>query len=39
MNRILTVTDEDDTLILEYVDLYDLTHEGIVPGLCIIDAH
>jgi hypothetical protein len=39
MNRILEVTDEDDTLILEYVDMYDLTNEGIVPGLRIIDAH
>ena len=39
MNRILEVTDDNDTLFLEYVDLYDLTHEGIVPGLRIIDAH
>jgi hypothetical protein len=39
MNRILEVTDEYDTLILEFVDLDDLKNEGIVPGLRIIDAH
>jgi hypothetical protein len=31
MNRILEVTDEDDTLILEFVDLDDLRREGILP--------
>ena len=31
MNRILEVTDEDDTLILEFVDLTDLRNEGILP--------
>ena len=31
MNRILEVTDEDDTLILEFVDLDDLRNEGILP--------
>ncbi len=31
MNRILEVTDEDDTLILEFVDLNDLRNEGILP--------
>jgi hypothetical protein len=30
MNRILEVT-EDDTLILEFVDLDDLRNEGILP--------
>ena len=30
MNRILEVT-EDDTLILEFVDLEDLRNEGILP--------
>ncbi len=31
MNRILEVTDEDDTLTLEFVDLDDLKNEGILP--------
>jgi hypothetical protein len=31
MNRILTVTDLDDTLFLEFVDLDDLRAEGILP--------
>ena len=31
MNRILQVTDEDDNLILEFVDLDDLRNEGILP--------
>jgi len=31
MNRILEVTDEDETLVLEYVNLDDLRHEGILP--------
>ncbi len=31
MNRILEVTDLDDTLVLEYVDLNDLRNEGILP--------
>jgi hypothetical protein len=31
MNRILEVTDEDETLNLEYVDLNDLRNEGILP--------
>jgi hypothetical protein len=31
MNRILEVTDENDTLILEFVDLDDLRAEGILP--------
>lgn len=33
MNRILEVTDQDDTLILEFVDLDDLRNEGILPRL------
>ena len=33
MNRILEVTDEDETLFLEYVDLDDLRNEGILPRL------
>ena len=33
MNRILEVTDEDETLHLEYVDLDDLRKEGILPRL------
>ena len=32
MNRILEVTDEDETLVLEYVDLDDLKNERILPG-------
>ena len=31
MNRILEVTDEDETLVLEYVDIDDL--RGILPRL------
>jgi hypothetical protein len=31
MNRILVVTDEDETLILEYVSLDDLRHDGTLP--------
>jgi hypothetical protein len=31
MNRILQVTDEDETLVLEYVELEDLRNEGILP--------
>jgi hypothetical protein len=31
MNRILEVTDEDETLTLEFVDLDDLRNEGILP--------
>ena len=33
MNRILQVTDEDDNLVLEFVDLDDLRNEGILPRL------
>jgi hypothetical protein len=31
MNRILEVTDENETLILEYVDLDDIRTERILP--------
>ena len=31
MNRILEVTDEDETLVFEYIDLDDLRNEGILP--------
>ena len=31
MNRILEVTDENETLVLEYIDLDDLRKEGILP--------
>ncbi len=31
MNRILEVTDEDETLVLEYLDLDDLMDERILP--------
>lgn len=31
MNRILQVTDEDESLVLEFVDLEDLRNEGILP--------
>ena len=31
MNRILEVTDEDDTLVLEFVDIEDLRDERILP--------
>ena len=30
-NRILEVTDEDETLVFEYVELDDLRNEGILP--------
>ena len=33
MNRILEVTDDNETLALEYVDLDDLRNEGILPRL------
>jgi hypothetical protein len=33
MNRILTVTDADDTLILEYTDLDDLRSERVFDWL------
>lgn len=33
MNRILQVTDEDETLMLEYVELDDLRKEGLLPRL------
>jgi hypothetical protein len=29
---ILVVTDEDESLVLEFVDLYDLQNERILPG-------
>lgn len=32
MNRILEVTDEDETLVLEYLSLDDLKNEGILPA-------
>lgn len=32
MNRILEVTDEDETLVLEYVDIDDLENERILPA-------
>jgi hypothetical protein len=31
MNRILEVTDEDETLVLEFLDLHDLENERILP--------
>lgn len=31
MNRILEVTDEDETLILEYLDLDDIRYERLLP--------
>ena len=31
MNRILEVTDEDETLALEFIELDDLRTEGILP--------
>ena len=31
MNRILEVTDEDETLVLEYISLDDLRNERILP--------
>jgi len=33
MNRILEVTDEDENLVLEFVELEDLRNEGILPKL------
>ena len=33
MNRFLQVTDEDESLVLEFVDLDDLRNEGILPRL------
>jgi hypothetical protein len=36
MNRILEVTDEDDTLILEFLDLDDLKSERILPNNPVI---
>jgi hypothetical protein len=33
MNRILEVTDEDDTLVLEFLDIDDLRNEKILPAL------
>jgi hypothetical protein len=35
MNRILEVTDEDETLVLEYLSLDDLTIEKILPVFCL----
>jgi len=35
MNRILTVTDENETLEFEYVDLDDLKNERILPNLFV----
>jgi hypothetical protein len=32
MNRILEVTDEDDTLVLEFLDIDDLKNERILPA-------
>jgi hypothetical protein len=32
MNRILEVTDEDETLVLEYLTLDDLESERILPA-------
>ena len=32
MNRILEVTDDNDTLTLEYVDLDDIRNERILPA-------
>jgi hypothetical protein len=34
MNRILEVTDEDETLVLEYLTLDDLNEERILPAFC-----
>ena len=31
MNRILEVTDEDENLVLEYIDLNDIRNERILP--------
>jgi hypothetical protein len=35
MNRILEVTDEDESLVLQFVDLEDLRNEGILPRLAV----
>jgi len=35
MNRILEVTDEDETLVLEYLSLDDLKNERILPAFCL----
>jgi hypothetical protein len=35
MNRILEVTDENDSLILEFIDLDDLKTEGLLPKLTV----
>ena len=35
MNRILEVTDEDETLVLEYLTLDDLNEERILPAFCL----
>jgi hypothetical protein len=32
MNRILEVTDEDETLVFEFVDIEDLKDERILPA-------
>ena len=32
-SRILEVTDDNETLVLEYVDIDDLRKEGILPRL------
>jgi len=32
MNRILEVTDEDETLVLEYLTLDDIQNEKILPA-------
>jgi len=37
MNRILEVTDQDESLILEYVDLDDLQNERILPKDLVLD--
>jgi hypothetical protein len=31
MNRILVVTDEDESLVLEYIDLNDIRAEKLLP--------
>ena len=35
MNRILEVTDEDETLLLQYLSLDDLANEKILPVFCL----
>jgi hypothetical protein len=37
MNRILEVTDEDETLVLEYLDLDDLKNERILPKNLVLE--